>query len=54
MHKGLHSSDNIERQYVSRKGRVRGLVSLEDSVNTSIQRLEDDIIKRRGKTDYND
>ena len=41
MHKALHSRDDVDRLYVSRKERGRGLASIEDSVDTSIQRLED-------------
>ena len=41
MHKALHPSDDVDRLYVSRKERGRGLASVEDSVNASIQRLED-------------
>ena len=45
MHKALHSRDNVDRLYVPRKERGRGLVSIKDSVDTSIQRLEDYIEK---------
>ena len=45
--KALHPGDDVDRLYVSRKGR-RELVSIEDSVDTSIQRLEDNI-QRRGE-----
>ena len=45
MHKALHPRDDINRLYVSRKERGRGLASLEDSVDASIQRLEDYIVK---------
>ena len=41
MHKALHPSDNVDRVCVSRKEGGRGLVSIEDSVDASIQRLED-------------
>ena len=41
MHKALHSRDNVHRQYVSRKEGGRGLANIEDGVNASIQRLED-------------
>ena len=44
MHKALHPRDNVDRLYVPRKG-GRGLASIEDSVDTSIQRLEDNIEK---------
>ena len=42
MHKAIHPRDDVDRLYVSRKeGGGRGLASIEDSVDTSIQRLED-------------
>ena len=45
MHKALHSRDDVDRLYVSRKeGRI-GLGSTKDSVDASIQRLEDYIEK---------
>ena len=39
MQKALHSRD-VDRRYVSRKYEGRGLASIEDSVDASIQRLE--------------
>ena len=45
MHKALHPRDNVDRLYVPRKEGERGLASIEDSVDTSIQRLEDYIEK---------
>ena len=45
MHKALHPRDDVNRLYVSRKEGGRGLASIEDSVDASIQRLEDDIEK---------
>ena len=45
MHKALHTRDNIDRLYVSRKQGGRGLASIEDTVDASIQRLEDYIEK---------
>ena len=45
MHKALHSWDDVDRQYVPRKEGGRGLASIEDSVDTSIQRLGDYIEK---------
>ena len=48
MHKALHPWDDVDRLYVPRKERGRGLVSIEDSVDTSIQRLEDYIEKHEG------
>ena len=41
MHKALHLKDDVDRLYVPRKEGGRGLASIEDSVDTSIQRLED-------------
>ena len=41
MHKALHLRDDVDRLYVSRKGGGRGLASIEDTVDASIQRLED-------------
>ena len=41
MHKSLHPRDNVDRLYVSRKEGGRGLASIEDSIDASIQRLED-------------
>ena len=40
MHKTLHPRDDVDRLYVPRKEGGRGLASIEDSVDTSIQRLE--------------
>ena len=45
MHKALHPRDDIDRLYVSRKEGGRGLASIEDSVDASIQWLEDYIEK---------
>ena len=45
MHKALHPRDDVNRLYVPRKKGGRGLASIEDSVDTSIQRLEDNIEK---------
>ena len=48
MHKALNHRDDVDRLYVSRKEGERGLVNMEDSIHTSIQRLEDDIEKYEG------
>ena len=48
IHKALHPRDDIDRIYVSRKKGGRGLTSIEDNVDTSIQRLEDYIEKHEG------
>ena len=45
MHKALHPRDDVDRLYVPRKAGGRGLASIEDSIDTSIQRLEDYIEK---------
>ena len=45
MHKALHPRDNVDRLYVSRKEGGRGLASIKDTVDASIQRLEDYIEK---------
>ena len=45
MHKALHPQDDVDRLYVSRKKGERGLASIKESVNASIQRLEDYIEK---------
>ena len=48
-HKALDPRDDVDRLYVSRKEERRGLVSTEDSVDASIQRLEDYIEKHEGE-----
>ena len=48
MHKALHLRDDVDRLYVSRKEGGRGLASIEDSVDASIQRPEDYIPKHNG------
>ena len=40
MHKALHTRDDVNRLYVSRNRGVRGIASIKDSVDTSIQLLE--------------
>ena len=40
MHKALHPRDDVNRLYESRKKEARVLANIEDSVDTSIQRLE--------------
>ena len=45
MHKALHPRDDVDRLYVSRKEGGRGFASIEDTVDASIQRLEDYIEK---------
>ena len=48
MHKALHLKDDIVRLYVSIKEGGRGLASIQDNVDASIQRREN-FIKKRGK-----
>ena len=48
MHKALHPRDDVVRLYVSWKEGGRGLVSIEDSVDASIQWLKDYIQKHEG------
>ena len=48
MHKALYLRDDVDRLYVSRKDRGRGLASIEDSVDASMQRLKDYIEKHEG------
>ena len=45
MHNALHPRDDVDRLQVSRKEGGRGLASIENMVDTSIQRLEDYIQK---------
>ena len=45
IHKVLHTRNDVDRLYVSRKEKGRGLSSIEDSVESSIQWLEDYIEK---------
>ena len=45
MHKALHPKDDVDRLYEQKKEEGRRLASIEDSVDTSIQRLEDYIEK---------
>ena len=45
IHKALLPRDDVDRLYLSRKEGGRGLVSIEGSVDASIQRLEDYIGK---------
>ena len=48
LHWALHPRDNVDRLYASRKEEGRGLGSIEDSIDASIQRLEDYIEKHEG------
>ena len=49
IHKALHPRDDVDRLYVSREEGGRGLASIEDSVDASIQRFEDYIEKHEGR-----
>ena len=46
VHKALYPKHDIDRLYVSRKEKGRGLANIESSVDASIQGLEDYIKKR--------
>ena len=48
MHKALNYRDNADRLYISRKEGGRGLASIEDGVDASIQQLKDYIEKHEG------
>ena len=48
MHRALHPRDDVDRLYVSRK-EGGGLTSIEDSIDSSIERLEVYIEKRGGR-----
>ena len=48
-HKALHLRDDVDRLYVSRKEGGRELASIEDTVDSSIQQLEDYIEKHERK-----
>ena len=48
MRKILHPKDDVNRLYLSRKEEGRGLASIEDSVDASIQRFEDYKEKHEG------
>ena len=48
MYKASHPRDDVDRLYVSRKEGGRGLASIEDSVDASIQLLKDYIQKHEG------
>ena len=41
MHKAIHPRNDVDRLYVSRKVRGRGIGIIEDNADASIQRLED-------------
>ena len=43
MHKALHPRDDVDRLYVSRREGGRVLTNIEDTVDASIQRLEDNM-----------
>ena len=49
MYKALYPRDDVDRLYVSRKEGGRGLASIEDCVDASIQWLEDYIEKLEGE-----
>ena len=47
MHKALNPRDDVDRLYVWRKEARRRFASIQDSVNASIQQLEDCVNRRR-------
>ena len=49
MHKALHPRDDVDTLYESRKEGGRGLARVQDSVDASIQWLEDYIRKDGGR-----
>ena len=49
MPKALHLRDDIDRLYMLRKGGGKWLASIEDSVDSLIQRLEDYMEKQGGR-----
>ena len=49
MHKTLHPRDDVDRLYVSRKEGGRGLTSIEDSIDASIQKLKNYVEKHEGR-----
>ena len=54
MHKALHPRDNVDRLYVSRKEGERGLTSIENTIDASIQWVEEYIKKVQRKIYYRD
>ena len=48
-HKPLHPRYYFDRLHVSRKEGRRGLATIENSVDKSIQRLRDNIVKHKGR-----
>ena len=48
-HKALHPRDDVERLFVSSKEGGRGLTSIEDNVDSLIQRFGDYIGKHEGR-----
>ena len=48
MYKALHPRAEVDKLYVSRKEGGRGIASIEDSIDESIQRFEDYIQKDEG------
>ena len=49
MRKALHLRDKADRLYASRKKGGRGIATVEDSVDASIQRFEDNTEKHEGR-----
>ncbi len=46
-HKALHHRDDVDRLYISGNEGERSLASIENSIDASIQRLEDYIEKHK-------
>ena len=53
MHEALRPRDYVDRLFVPRKGRGRGLTIIEERVDASIQQLVE-YIKIQRETDYRD
>ena len=51
MHMTLNSRDDVDRLYVWRKEEGRGRTSIQDSVDASIQKLEDSQKEMQKKAD---
>ena len=52
MHKALHPRDDVDKLWALRKEGGKGLASIKDSIDASIRRLEDYIVKTQRRTDY--
>ena len=52
IHKALHPRDDMDEGYMQRKGGGRGLTSIEDCIDTTIQGFEEKTKKGQRKTNY--